>query len=82
MAKCLGRYSKNDVEEIGKLMNQGTAIVEKGEFGLLVMLPDGSVEGVANDKKAESIIKNWCKRHLPKDAGYGLCTIEWRNRTV
>lgn len=59
---------------------QGRAIVETdGAGGILVMFPDGTVEGAKTTASAARKAAAWFKQYLPQGAKTGTGVIEWRN---
>lgn len=57
--------------------NLGTAVVEMTGDGLMLMLPDGDIRGVADAAAAKKIIEAWCRKRTPKD-GLAVCVVDWR----
>ena len=60
-----------------RIQNQGKIIVEPGEVGLLVMFPDGQIEGAPSMTQATAKARAWFKANVEIGAA-GVGTIEWR----
>lgn len=66
------------MNERPEVIQQGKAIVERDDEGLLIMLPDGQIEWARSKKGAEKLIKSFFKKHLGEGFKVGVGTVEWR----
>ena len=55
---------------------QGKLVVQPGDEGLLVMMPDGSIVAAADAAEADRQARAWIKKHMHIDA-INVATIEW-----
>jgi hypothetical protein len=64
--------------------SQGKIIVESdGKSGVLVMYPDGMIEGHRNPKKADKAIRAWCAARMdPNACTIYVAQVEWRHGLV
>jgi len=58
---------------------QGTTVIEAtDENGILVMHPDGTIEGARNAKHAARLANRWYQANLPAGAKVGVGEVDWR----
>ena len=55
---------------------QGKIVVQPGDEGLLVMMPDGSVAAAADAAEANKLARDWIRKYMHVDE-INVATIEW-----
>jgi hypothetical protein len=56
--------------------SQGKIVVQPGDEGLLVMMPDGDIRAAADVAEANRLARAWIKKHMRADA-INVTTVEW-----